>query len=175
MTDWVVFLRAINLGATRKFPKADIIAATEAGGTEVATHINTGNVFLRHPARSRASLRKQLETAYAGAAGFEVPVIAFTATEFRALAEQAEEITRPGLERHYVYLLQDEPDPVGSAELADLSGGQVIVAGRAAHVLFDPDAYTAGNVDPYKVEKRLGVVGTNRNLNVVRTIAAKWC
>ena len=38
MPTYVAFLRAVNLGATRKFPKADIVAATEAaGGVDVET------------------------------------------------------------------------------------------------------------------------------------------
>ena len=45
MPTYVAFLRAINLGPNRKFAKADIVAATEAaGGTDVETYINTGNV-----------------------------------------------------------------------------------------------------------------------------------
>ena len=52
---YVAFLRAINLGATRKFPKDAIKAATEAaGGSDVETYINTGNVRLTHSARSVA-------------------------------------------------------------------------------------------------------------------------
>lgn len=47
MQTYVAFLRAINLGAHRKFPKDAIIAATQvAGGTEVATHATSGNVRL---------------------------------------------------------------------------------------------------------------------------------
>lgn len=34
--------------------------------------------------------------------------------------------------------------------------------------------YQAGNVDPYKTERTLGVA-TNRNFNVVTTLADKWC
>ncbi|CAN5133485.1 hypothetical protein BH09ACT11_BH09ACT11_15640 [soil metagenome] len=176
MADWVVFLRAINLGRTRKFPKADIVAATEAaGGTAVATHLNTGNVFLHHPARSRAGLEQKLEAAYVDATGFAVPAIGFTTTEFKALAAEAAQITRPDLERHYIYLLKSEPDPACVDQLAELSGGHVVVVGRAAHVLFGPGSYTSGTVDPYQVEKRLGVVATNRNLAVVSTLADRWC
>ena len=46
--------------------------------------------------------------------------------------------------------------------------------GRAAHLLHGAD-YQAGGVDPWGVEKALGVVATNRNFNVVTTLAKKWC
>ena len=42
---YIAFLRAINLGAKRVFPKEAIVAAVQRiGFTEVRTHINTGNV-----------------------------------------------------------------------------------------------------------------------------------
>ena len=79
MPTYVAFLRAINLGAKRKFPKDAIKAATEAaGGSDVETYINTGNVRLTHSARSVAKVQAALEEAYAAAAGFEVPTIVFT-------------------------------------------------------------------------------------------------
>jgi hypothetical protein len=49
----------------------------------------------------------------------------------------------------------------------------VVVRGRVAHVLLGP-GYVAGGVDPYKTEKGLDVVATNRNVNVVTTLAEKW-
>ncbi|MFC5727817.1 MULTISPECIES: DUF1697 domain-containing protein [Nocardioides] len=179
MQSYVAFLRAINLGPNRKFPKAEIVAATEAAGcTDVATHINTGNVRLTSPLRSRAELETALETAYLERAGFEVPTIAFTPAELLAVAEDALDLSgaRSDLERHYLYLLKDEPDPekVAAVEGRSDEVNTVVVRGRVAHVLLGP-GYAAGNVDLYKVEKALGVVATNRNLNVVTTLARKWC
>lgn len=178
MPSYVAFLRAINLGPNRKFPKADIVAATEAAGcTEVATYINTGNVRLTSALRSRAKVEAALEEAYFERAGFEVPTIVFTPAELVAVADDAHELhaARPDLERHYLYLLKAEPDPVRVAEVESLSDdvNQVVVRRRAAHVLLGP-GYEAGGVDPYKVEKALGVVATNRNFNVVTTLAGKW-
>ena len=70
MATYIGFLRAINLGATRKFPKASIIKAVEdAGFTEVATHINTGNVRFDTTLRSRAKIEAALEKAFEAEAG----------------------------------------------------------------------------------------------------------
>lgn len=175
----MAFLRAINLGPNRKFPKADIVAATEAAGfTGVATHINTGNVRLETAMRSRARIEGALETAYADRAGFAVPTIVFSASELAAIAEEAAALSaeRGPLERHYLYLLKSEPDADRVAALLERDGAvdEVVVSGRVAHLMFGP-GYQAGSVDPYGVEKALGVVATNRNLNVVTTLAGKWC
>lgn len=79
MATYVAFLRAINLGAKRKFPKDAIVAAVEAAGfTEVETYINTGNVRFDTTMRSRAKIEAALEEAFLADRGFEVPTIVFT-------------------------------------------------------------------------------------------------
>ncbi len=137
MPKYVAFLRAINLGSSRKFPKADIVAATEAaGGADVQTHINTGNVCLTTSLRSRAKVEAALEAAYEERAGFVVPTIVFTPAELVAIAEDARELTgaRPDLERHYVYLLKGEPAAtlVKAVEEHSDAVNEVVVRGRAA-------------------------------------------
>ena len=92
MPTYVAFLRAINLGATRKFPKEAIVAATEAAGfAGVATHINTGNVRLETTMRSRARIEDALERAYLDDRGFEVPTIVFSTAELREIGEEGVE------------------------------------------------------------------------------------
>ncbi|UMG94848.1 DUF1697 domain-containing protein [Nocardioides sp. TF02-7] len=163
----------------RKFAKGDIAAATEAAGfTDVATHINTGNVRLTTAMRSRARIESALEAAYAERAGFDVPTIVFDQSELRQVAAEAEELNaaRPDLERHYLFLLKTEPaaDRVAALLAKEQAADTVVVRGRVAHVLLGP-GYQQGTVDPAGVEKALGVVATNRNYNVVTTLARKWC
>ncbi len=178
MTTYLAFLRAINLGPTRKFPMADIRRVVEASGfTRAETHINSGNVRFDTAMRSRARIEERLESGFAEDRGFDVPTIAFTAAEFREVAREAQALTdeRPGLARHYVYLLKDElsPEVVAAVEATSSDIGEMIVRGRAAHALLLP-GYQDGTVDPLAAAKLLGV-GTNRNLNVVTTLAQKWC
>jgi uncharacterized protein (DUF1697 family) len=178
MPTYVAFLRAINLGAKRVFPKGDIRRVVEeAGFTDVETHINTGNVRLSTPMRSRVRIEAALEKAFAADRGFEVPTMVFTTAEVAAIARQARELSdeRPGLARHYVYLMKDELPDETVARIASLASvaGEVVVRGRAAHALLGP-GYQTGSVDPLNAAKLLGVA-TNRNLNVITAIAAKWC
>lgn len=175
---YLAFLRAINLGPNRKFPNEAIRRAVEgAGFTDVETHINTGNVRFTTSMRSRAKIESALEDAFAADRGFDVPTIVFTTTEFARIARDAAELSaeRPGLARHYVYLMKDElpADAVTRVEALAGPAGEMIVRGRAAHALLGP-AYQAGSVDPLRAAKLLGVA-TNRNLNVVTTLARKWC
>lgn len=176
MATYLGFLRAINLGANRRFPKADIVAATEAAGfSDVATHINTGNVRFDTSMRSRARIEAALEAAYLADRGFEVPTVVLTPAELRGIVADAEEVAagRPGT--HYVSLLKEEPDPDLAAQVEALStdDGLARVRGRAVHLLV-ADPYHQSRLTNATVEKRLGVA-TNRNLTVLRAVVDKWC
>ena len=178
MPTYVAFLRAINLGATRKFPKDAIRAATEAaGGTDVETYINTGNVRLTHSARSVAKVQAALEEAYAAAAGFHVPTVVFTAADLAALTARGEELhaEHDPSGQHYVTLFADAPAPaaVDAAQALDHAGETVVVDGRAAYVLLDGDIHTSRLLSS-KEFTALGQ-GTARTIKVLRTVVAKWC
>ncbi|MEV7693742.1 DUF1697 domain-containing protein [Microbacterium sp. NPDC089189] len=178
MPTHLAFLRAINLGAKRVFPKDDIRrTVTSLGFDEVVTHLNTGNVRFTTRMRSRRRIEESLERAFAADRGFDVPTIVFTVPEFVDIAETARELSaaRPGLARHYVYLLKEELSAEAAAQVEATSGpmGEMVVRGRAAHALLGP-GYADGTVDPLAAAKLLGVA-TNRNLNVVSGLADRWC
>lgn len=176
MATYLGFLRAINLGANRKFPKADIVAATEAAGfADVATHINTGNVRFETTMRSRARVEDALEAAYVADRGFEVPTIVFRPEELSAIADEAEDLAAAHPGTQYVSLLKQEPSADLARQIEALSTDRDVarVRGRAVHlVLADP--YHQATLTNAAIEKQLGVA-TNRNLKVIRAIVDKWC
>lgn len=176
MPSYVAFLRAINLGARRKFPKDAIRASVEgAGFTDVETYLNTGNVRLGSPMRSRARVEATLEKAFLADRGFEVPTIGFPTAEIAQVAADAATLTSPTLARHYIYLLKDPltPEVIDRIEQSARDGHRALVRDRACHVLLGA-GYQQGQVDPLNVARHLGVA-TNRNLNVLATLARKWC
>ncbi len=178
MPTYVAFLRAINLGANRKFSKDAIKAATEAaGGSDVETYINTGNVRLTHPARSVAKVQAALEEAYAAEAGFEVPTVVFTTADLAALTARAEELhaEHDPAGQHYVTLFPAAPkaETVRAARALEHEGETVVVDGRAAYVLLDGNIRTS-KLLASKEFKALGQ-GTARTVKVLRTVTEKWC
>ena len=180
MPTYIAFLRAINLGATRKFPKDAIVRAAEgAGFTDVATHINTGNVRVSTSLRSRAKVEATLEAAFEADRRFPVPTIAFTPQEVRDVVADADELARtmPDLGVHYVSLLKD-PAPADvrrAAEEASTEVERLVVRGRAAHLLMAQESdYRTARLSNAYVEKRMGVA-TNRNVRVLRAVVEKWC
>ena len=109
MPTYIAFLRAINIGK-RKFAKDAIVAACEAAGcTDVETYINTGNVRVTTPLRSRAKVESSLEDAFEDAAGFDIPTVVLTPKELRQVAAYAEKVGRRHDGLHYVSLLKDTP------------------------------------------------------------------
>ncbi|WP_166392192.1 DUF1697 domain-containing protein [Nocardioides ochotonae] len=174
MTTYVGFLRAINLGASRKFPRDAIVAAVESlGFAGVATHINTGNVRFETAMRSRTRIEAALEKAFREAAGFEVPTIVMTPAELRETLAHAEAFGHGG--RHYVSFLKHEPDPaqVAAIEARSSAEGVARVGGRAVHLMLGAN-YHEARLTNAVAERHLGVA-TNRNLTVVRAIVDKWC
>lgn len=174
----IAFLRAINLGANRKFPKDDIRRVVESVGFEnVETHINTGNVRFDTRMRARPRIEQTLERAFHADRGFDVPTLVFTPAELTGIVRDGGALAgeRRPLARHYVYLLRDEPDTATTAriEATSTDAGEMVVRGRAAHALLYP-GYQDGVVDPLGAVKLLGDA-TNRNLTVLSTIVGKWC
>lgn len=174
MTTWIGFLRAINLGATRKFPKASIVTAVErAGGTDVATYINSGNIRFDHPSEVREEVEVMLEEEFLRDRGFEVPTVCVTPAELTRIAADAETYAGHG-GLHYVSLLKHEPteEDIARIEAVANEKERVKVGGRAVHLLLGPNYHTASLTNAV-VEKHLGVA-TNRNLTVIKTLAEKW-
>ena len=178
MPTYVAFLRAINLGSVRKFPKDAIKAATEAaGGRDVETYINTGNVRLTHRARSVGAVQKALEEAYAAEAGFEVPTIVFTAADLFALTARAEKLhaEHEPAGQHYVTLYADAPGAaaVKAVHALEHPGEAIVVDGRASYVLLDGNIHTS-KLLASKEFTALGK-GTARTVKVLRTVSERWC
>jgi len=178
MPSYVAFLRAINLGANRKFPRDAIRAAVEStGATGVETYINTGNVLLTTSLRSRPKVEAALEAAFLADRGFEVPTIVFTPPELLDVADVADELRAEHGEpdAHYITLFKEPPaaELVAAAQGLDLEKEVVQVRGRAAHVLLLKNFHEA-KVLGTREFRALGE-GTARNVTVIRTLAQKWC
>lgn len=171
---WIAFLRAINLGATRKFPKEAIVAAvSKAGGTSVETYINTGNVRFDHPVGERAEVEALLEEAFAADRGYEVPTICTTPAELEVIASDAAAVGLGHEGRQYVFLCKEPGDTTARKALVARAGEteRVYVIGRTVHLL--SDSVQQSKISNAIVERHLGT-STNRNLNVVRTLVEKW-
>jgi uncharacterized protein (DUF1697 family) len=84
---WIALLRGINVGGRHRLPMASVRrVVADAGGAEVETYIQSGNVVFDHAARSPTRLSASLERALGETAGFAVPVVLRRGADVVALA-----------------------------------------------------------------------------------------
>ena len=176
MPTYVAFLRAINLGPTRKLPMALVKEHLAAAGyTDVETYLATGNVRVTTGARSAAKVRADLERLFAEAGGFEVPTAVLTTAELTATYDEAQALGVTA-QRRYVAFLPDPAPEEARAALAewDAGGEGVHLGERHLHWWTDGGTTTARIFQPATL-KRLGLhLATTRDLKVVTTLAERW-
>jgi len=174
----LAFLRAVNLGAVRKVPMAELRERLAgAGFTDVETHIQTGNIALTSTMRSAARVEAAVEELIATWRGFEVPTMVRSPRELRALAEQVEAIpplVTPGA-RRYVAFTKTEPSAAAREALAayDATPERARVVGRDILLEYDtgfPNAKLGGA----RLEKMAGSAVTMRDIKVVRALDERW-
>ncbi len=176
MPTYVAFLRAVNVGK-RRYPMAELREAlTAAGFTDVETHIQTGNVRVGTPLRSRVKVVAALEQAMLADRGFEVPVVLLTPAELAQVYAEARLLAQGReLSAHYVTLLRAAPSVEGSAavEARTRDGEEVRVGERAVHLMLRGTPYHEASTGNAEVERHLGLA-TTRNLTVLSTLTQKW-
>lgn len=174
MLTYVVFLRAINLGARRKVPMAELVACLEAAGfADVATHLATGNVRVRTRRRTTGSVEAAVEQALATRFGFEVPAIALSPADLARVVAQLDEVV-PDVKRSYVTLLKVAPPADVVHEIDSWSApGEGAKVGHRAVLWWAEHDMMSGALDNSVVEKQLGTA-TTRTARVVRTVHDKW-
>jgi uncharacterized protein (DUF1697 family) len=177
MATFIAFLRAVNLGRTRKVPMAEARGwLGDAGFGDVETYIQTGNVRLTTSLRSRAKVEQLVERVLADACGFDVPTMAFTPQELRGVYDQARGLEAPAHHelRRYVTFLKEEATPAAAAAIDawEHDGEAARVAGRAVH-WWIASTNQAARLSNARIEKALGP-GTTRDLKVVTTLVERW-
>jgi uncharacterized protein (DUF1697 family) len=150
----------------------------EAGYAGVDTYIQTGNVKVETSVSSAAEVEKALEALLLERAGFEVPCIMVSPAELRQVVEDADAIEPPPFaghpeERRFVVFFKEPASAQDAEAMAAYDEGleRVVAVGRAVHV------WIGGNFHQAKVFGRFAKAlepGTNRNLQVVRTLAERW-
>ncbi len=117
MTTYIALLRGINVGGKHKMAMADLRALfAEAGGENVTTYIQSGNVVFTHPGRASAKLGAELEQRIEALTGFGVAVVLRTARQWAAVVNDN---PFPGKETHlHVTFLSSDP-PAGALDSVD--------------------------------------------------------
>jgi len=172
MTAYIALLRGINVGGHKAVPMArltEIVAA--AGGADVRTYIQSGNVVFAHGAGEPA-LQADLEQQIADEFGFAVPVVLRTAAEMAGVVDGN---PYPGVEpTKLLVAFLAEPPPVelvDGIDRAPFGAEEFTVEGRQVY-LHLPGGAGRSKLVPALGRTLLKAPATTRNWRTVETLLA---
>ncbi|MDP8943132.1 MAG: DUF1697 domain-containing protein [Actinomycetota bacterium] len=167
MATHVALLRAVNVGGL-KVEMADLREIARAlGWSDVATHLNSGNLLLTASEDSTA-VGARLEAALADRYAREVPVMVRTPDELASVLERLPFRGDAYDERRLqVAFLAGAPSASTPARIAGADGEEGVVDGREAFLHY-PNGLGRSKLTTAALERTLGVAVTLRG---VRTVA----
>jgi uncharacterized protein (DUF1697 family) len=172
MSQYVVFLRAINVGGSRIIRMEDLRRMFESYKfLNVATYIQTGNVIFESDEKvlREDKIEKQLEESL----GYNVEVFLRTMKEITEIANHAP-FTPKGDETVHVVFLRETPDKKTQQMLLALKSeaDDFAVKGKEVYNLRrDRDKSIFSNAF---IEKTVKSPATTRNLTTIKKIAEKY-
>lgn len=166
----VALLRGINVGGKNRLPMTDLATlAREAGGRDVQTFIQSGNVVFSATAKVAAGFEAALSKGIAARFGLSVPVVVRPVAELRRVAE-AHPLAREGIDPKHLHVgfLAATPAAERVAKLdPDRSPPDTfVVKGSEIYAAFPNGAADTKLTTAY-FDKTLGTTSTFRNWNTV--------
>ncbi len=177
MATFIAFLRAVNLGRTRKVPMADARVWLGAAGLgDVETYIQTGNVRFTTSLRSRSKVERVVEEVLEERCGFDVPAMVFTPAELRQVYDDALALPLRWTARCVATSPSSRRSPASTWPPRSTGGTTTgrppgSSAGRCTGGW--PSRARPRGLSNARIEKVLGP-GTTRDLKVVTTLAERW-
>lgn len=85
---YVVLLRGINVGKNHRLAMGDLkLLLAKLGYQQIKTYIQSGNVVMSGPKAATEVLASEIEATLYHFAGFPIPVVLYTATEYAAMIQ----------------------------------------------------------------------------------------
>jgi uncharacterized protein (DUF1697 family) len=172
------FLRAVNLGATRKAPSAKLKSIFEELGFEdVATFRTSGNVVFSASGGSDAKFRSRIEKGLAEGLGFEVPTFVRSAHELKAIAGHSPfsaKAVRDSKGKLQVALLEKAPPAGAKKKVMALGSDDDRLSLKGTELYWLPSGGTQQSpVDMKAIDKALGL-NTLRTQGTIEQLATKF-
>ncbi len=176
MTTHVAFFRAINVSGHHTVGMAALKELhAELGLTNLATHLNTGNVIFDSPHPDPDALAARIAAAFAATFGFPTAVMVRTAAELAALHAAhpfPHDPDRPP-DRLAIMFVTAPPTPPSQQALRDhYSGPEELVFGPRDFYLYYPHGIGASKLTRAVLERHLQVGVTGRNWNTLTKLVA---
>ena len=165
----MALLRGINVGGNRAVAMADLRdVVREAGHTEVATHLRTGNVVLVAREGSETGLATQITAGLRARLGIDVEVMVRTTAELDAViaANPFPDAARDD-PAHLVVMFYAAPVQVDPGFDAARYGREQVVWAGAHGYLHYRDGIGRSRLTPAVLARATGQAGTGRNWRTV--------
>jgi uncharacterized protein (DUF1697 family) len=171
------FLRAVNLGSTRKAPKEKLVECFEGLGYEdVATFRTSGNVVFS--ARGSAKqLKAQVERGLEDSLGFEVPVFLRTEKQLAAIAAKKPFPPKALVKskgKLQVALLDGRPESSALKRVEEMATEADLLAIDGSELYWLPEAGTQESpLDMKAIDKSVGL-NTLRTMGTIEQLYGKY-
>lgn len=165
MPRYAVLLRGINVGTAKRVAMADLRALlTDAGYTDVRTHLNSGNVILT----GKSAPVARLEKAITEGTGLDVRCVVLSAKELRAIVDghPFAEVATNG-SRMFAHVLGAQPDPAKLDDALKLDSDNARPGPRVIYQ-WCPE----GILEAPPITAKIGVPVTARNWNTITKLDA---
>jgi uncharacterized protein (DUF1697 family) len=171
------FLRAVNLGATRKASKSDLIECFRGlGYDEVSTFRTSGNVVFAAKG-SASDLKAQIEKGLERSLGFEVPVFLRTRAQLEAIAAKRPfppKTVSASAGRLQIAFLERKPGQAAIAEIEALASDDDRLAVDGTELYWLPRGGTQDSpLDMKAIDRTLGI-NTLRTMGTVEQLFGKF-
>jgi len=170
---FIALLSAVNVGG-RKAPSADLKRlCLEIGWKRAETLLASGNIIIDAGRASAKSVSLKLEAAIKEAFGFEATCITRTADDLDAVLTRLPYKTyEPKL--MIVTFLSDAPTKAAIAALDAFNQGRedYVIDGAEMFIRYESGVADT-KLTPPVIKRKLGVVGTGRNVNTVGKLRDK--
>ena len=175
MQTFVVLLRGINVGSTRKVPMANLRAICLGFGWQCPeTYIQSGNLLVDAPGDAE-QVRRVLEPKLAAGFGFAVDIVVRAGSNWKAVvaANPFANDTTALSKMVHLYLSRD-PLALRAADILQErahTGERICMAGAALWIDYGVLGVAGSKLTPSLIDKACGSPATGRNWNTVRKIS----
>jgi uncharacterized protein (DUF1697 family) len=176
VTRRVALLRSINVGGGGRLIMTDLRAsAARIGLDDARTIVQTGNLVFAADRRGPAEVEVALEAALAEDLGMTNAVMVREAADWAAItaANPFAEAAADTPARLVLMVMKDRVEPAEVAALAaNHTGPERMAAGDRHLYIHYPDGVGGSRLTGARIERRMRMLGTARNWNTVKRIAA---
>lgn len=174
---YIALLRGINISGKNKLSMSDLKDAFGGlGFSDVATHLNSGNIVFCYKETDEAVLAETIRTMIQATFGLEIPVFVILQTELKRLLSLAPEWWGSGDRNIYDNLIFPIP-PADAGTIKEKIGEptqeleRICINGNVIFWSFDRQKYAKANWWKKTASAGIGEMMTIRTANTIRKIA----